>query len=91
MAVTHLHGIINVCLFNEDLVFLSQMTDAETVDYSYEILKDVKKTAKACSSLVELAIAVHQELMPLEQQRSQLDEEWSHSMLAAVSSGLCRS
>ena len=67
------------------------MTDADTVDYSYEILEDVKKTAKACSSLVELAIAVHQELMPLEQQRSQLDEEWSHSMLAAVSSGLYRS
>ena len=70
---------------SEDSVFLCQVTDADTIDYNYEILEDVKKTAKACSTLVELVIAVHQELMPLEDQRSQQDEEWSHGILAAVS------
>ena len=86
MTTTHLHCIISVCAsLSEDSVFLCQMTDADTVDYNYEILEDVKKTAKACSSLVELVIAVHQGLMPPEDQRSQQDEEWSHSILAAVS------
>jgi len=62
----------------------SQATDANTTDYNDEILDIVKKTAKACSSLVELAVVIHQELVPHDHQRSQLDEAWSHSMLTAV-------
>jgi len=62
----------------------SQATDADTTDYNDEILDIVKKTAKACSSLVELAVVIHQELVPHDHQRSQLDEAWSHSMLTAV-------
>ena len=61
------------------------MTDADATDYNYEILVIVRKTARACSGLVELAVEVHQELDPHPTQRNQLDEEWSHSMLTAVS------
>jgi len=62
----------------------SQATDTNTTDYNDEVLDIVKKTAKACSSLVELAVVIHQELVPHDHQRSQLDEAWSHSMLTAV-------
>jgi len=46
----------------------SQATDADTTEYNDEILDIVKKNAKACSSLVELAVVIHQELVPHDHQ-----------------------